>query len=51
MKYRLDDKTGEAVIWSVGDNGIDDGGAIETKPPTSLLDFGYRVRPPTKDAN
>ncbi len=51
MQYRVDAATGNAVVWSAGDDGVDDGGDVESTgegehehPPT---DVGYVIRVPT----
>ncbi|MEX2287731.1 MAG: hypothetical protein WD648_11620 [Planctomycetaceae bacterium] len=55
MQYRVDAATGNAVVWSAGKDGVDDGGDVESTgegdhehPPT---DVGYVVRVPAAAQN
>ncbi len=46
MHYRFDVETGEATVWSVGPNGINDGGNVETKWNDARFDLGVTIRAP-----
>lgn len=40
IRYRRE-VNGEAIVWSIGQDEVDDGGSIDSKP---IKDFGYRIR-------
>ena len=42
LLFKLED--GSYVIYSIGSNGKDDGGAVETDDQDRRLDIGVRVR-------
>ncbi len=46
MHYRFDAETGEATVWSVGPNGINDGGNVEALWNDAHFDFGVTIRAP-----
>ena len=47
MHYRFDAKTGDAIIWSVGPNGINDGGNIDAHWEAEDFDHGVTIRAPS----
>lgn len=44
MQYRRDGD--RAVVWSVGENTVDDGGRVESTDGTKSADVGFRIVPP-----
>ena len=42
IRYRRDDQQ-NAVVWSVGENGEDDGGQVQETPSGSYLDVGWEL--------
>lgn len=49
VNYRLDEESGDAIVWSVGPNGINDGGTIDLPWGDPRLDTGVRIRRPNAE--
>lgn len=46
MKFRLDPETGNGIVWSVGPNGVDDGGNVDVGWNDPKFDLGVTIRAP-----
>lgn len=51
LKYRVNHETGEALVWSLGINGIDDGGDIALDEHRRSKDIGFAIRAPTSSGS
>jgi hypothetical protein len=49
MRYRVDETTGAVVVWSVGQDGVNDGGNFEVVSPSPRVDVGFVVHAPAEE--